>query len=226
LSRRPHRILATSLAIALAFFASGALAPIVAQESSVRLGVAVTPATATKEGPWVTSANLLDDSKTRELLRNGFPARIHYRLELWEKGGFTGDDRTSLTEWDVLVAFDPTSQLFNVLRRTPASNGTGVTENFGGFSTLAAAESQFGRPYRAAIHPERSGRFYYDLTVDVQALTVSDLDALQQWLRGSSAPQHSNVFRGIFSGLGTLVSRILGGDKRKYEQRSEVFDAQ
>ena len=203
---------------------AGALAtPLAAQESGVRLGVGVTPATATKEGPWITSANLLADPKTGELLHNGFPARIHYRLELWEKGGFGGDDRAGLTEWDVLVAYDPTSQLFNVYRHTMAN---GVNENFGGFSTLSAAEAQFGRSYRAAIHPERSGRFYYNLIVDVQTLTVSDLDALQQWLRGSSAPQRGGIFRGIWSGLGTLVSRILGGDKRKYEQRSDVFDAQ
>jgi hypothetical protein len=201
----------------------GALAStLLAQEGGVRLGVGVTPATATKEGPSITSANLLGDSKTRELLRNGFPARIHYRLELWSKGGFGGDDRSGLTEWDVLVAYDPTSQLFNVQRHTMAN---GVNENFGGFSSLSAAEAQFGRPYRAAIHPDRAGSFYYNLSVDVQTLTVSDLDALEQWLRGSSAPRRSNVFRGIWSGIGTLVSRILGGDKRKYEQRSEVFEA-
>src|SRR5262249_37846359 len=109
--------------------------------------------------------------------------------------------------------------------RTMADGVNAVSENFGGFSSLSAAEAQFGRPYRAAIHPDHAGRFYYNLSVDVQTLTVSDLDALQQWLRGSSAPQRRGVFGGIFSGLGTLVSRILGGDKRKYEQRSELFDA-
>jgi hypothetical protein len=226
LSRRPRRRVksATLLFAVLAVLvcaASGAVTAAGAQENNVRLGVVVAPAT--KEGPSITSANLLADSKTLELLHNGFPARIHYRLELWEKGGFGGDDRSGLSEWDVLVAFDPTSQLFNVYRRNVE---TGINENFGGFATLGLAEAQFGRPYRAPLHPERSGHFYYNLTVDVQTLTVSDLDALEQWLRGSSAPQHSNVFRGIWSGLGTLVSRILGGDKRKYEQRTEVFEVQ
>ena len=219
--------MATLLLAMLTLVVGGLAAPVVAlsaQESGVRLGVAVTPATATKEGPSITSANLLGDSKTRELLRNGFPARVHYRLELWEKGGLGGDDRTGFSEWDVLVTFDPTSQLFTVQRHTMTTAG-GVNENFGSFSSLAAAETQFGRPYRAALHPERSGHFYYNLSVDVQTLTVSDLDALEQWLRGSSAPQHTNVFHGIWSGLGTLMSRILGGDKRKYEQRSDVFDA-
>ena len=190
MSRRPRRTLATLLLAMLTLVVGGLAAPVVAlsaQEGGVRLGVAVTPATATKEGPSITSANLLGDSKTRELLRNGFPARVHYRLELWEKGGLGGDDRTGFSEWDVLVTFDPTSQLFTVQRHTMTTAG-GVNENFGSFSSLAAAETQFGRPYRAALHPERSGHFYYNLSVDVQTLTVSDLDALEQWLRGSSAP--------------------------------------
>ena len=204
----------------LAFVAGVSASPLAAQDTHVRLGVAVTPSAALKEGPFVTSSNLLEDPKTRELLRNGFPARIHYRLELWQKGGFS-DDRAGLAEWDVLVAFDPTSQQYTVLRHTAASK---VSENFGSFPSLATAETQFGRPYKASLHPDGSGRYYYNLIVDVQTLTVSDLDALEQWLRGSSAPPRSNVFRGIWNGLGTLVSRILGGDKRKYEQRSEIFE--
>jgi len=203
-----------------AALASGAwTAPLAGQDSRVHLGVAVAPATVLKEGASVTSSNLLADAKTRELLRNGFPARIHYRLELWRSERL-GDDRAGVSEWDVLVAYDPTSQQFTV-RRLGADH---VSEIFGGFPTLPAAEAQFGRPYRVALRPDRSGRYYYNLIVDVQTLTMSDLDALEQWLRGPSAPQHSNVFRGIWSGLGTLVSRILGGDKRKYEQRSEIFD--
>ena len=112
MSRRPRRWSATLFLAALALMAGALATPLAAQESGVRLGVGVTPATATKEGPWITSANLLADPKTGELLHNGFPARIHYRLELWEKGGFGGDDRAGLTEWDVLVAYDPTSQTF------------------------------------------------------------------------------------------------------------------
>ena len=59
-----------------------------------RLEIAVPVATALKEGPAIVTDGLLSDDKTREHLRNGFPARIHYRLELWRKGGvLAGDDR-------------------------------------------------------------------------------------------------------------------------------------
>jgi len=192
--------------------------PLAAQRPRVQLDVALAAATAPTIGATVGTESLLDDPKTRELLHNGFPARIHYRLELWRTGGFS-DERRGLTEWEVLVAFDPAAETFNAVRRGDEGR---VLENYGGFPTLIAAEAAFGRPLRVDLHPDGSGRFYYNLVLDVQTLTVSDLDALQQWLRGPEPPSR-NPLKAIRSGLGTLVSRLLGGDKRHYERRSDVF---
>jgi hypothetical protein len=194
-------------------------APLVAQRPRVQLDVALAAATTPTIGATVSTESLLDDAKTRELLRNGFPARIHYRLELWQIGGLFGNDRRGLTEWDVLVAFDPAAEMFNAVRRGDEGR---LLENYGGFPTVIAAEAAFGRALRVDLHPEGSGKFYYNLVLDVQTLTVSDLDALQQWLRGPEAPS-KNPLKAIRSGIGTLVSRLLGGDKRHYERRSDVF---
>jgi len=183
------------------------------------LDVAFAAASAPTVGATVSTESLLGDSKTRELLHNGFPARIHYRLELWQKGGVFGDDRRGLTEWDVLVAFDPAVEMFNAVRRGDEGR---LLENYGGFPTIVAAEAAFGRALRVDLHPDGAGKFYYNLVLDVQTLTVSDLDALQQWLRGPEAPSR-NPLKAIRNGLGTLVSRLLGGDKRHYERRSGIF---
>ena len=194
------------------------LAPAAAQRDSVQLDVIVPQNGARQEGPQIVVANLLADAKTRELLRNGFTTQIHFRLELWRKGRWFYDP-SGRSEWDVFVSYDPTSQLYTIVRRIDNQ----VHENFGGFQTLTSAEAQFGKPFRAPLHPARSGRYYYNLAVDVQSLTESDLDALQQWLRGSSGPAKNNPVTAIRSGLGTFLSRALGGDKRHYEQRSGRF---
>ena len=189
-----------------------------AQRPRVQLDVAFAAASAPTIGATVSTDALLGDSKTRELLHNGFPARIHYRLELWRIGGWS-NERRGIMEWDVLVAFDPAGEVFNAVRRGDEGR---LLENYGGFPTVAAAEAQIGRPLRVDLHPDGSGRFYYNLVLDVQTLTVSDLDALQQWLRGPEAPS-KNPLKAIRNGIGTLVSRLLGGDKRHYERRSDVF---
>jgi len=183
-----------------------------------RLDIVVNPPAALTEGPTIASENLLGDPKTREHLRNGFPARVHYRLELWKKGLF--DEPNGRADWDVLVAYDPSSQLY-LVRRTSDQN---VVENFGGFATLTSAEAQFGRPFRVGLHPTKSGRYYYNLVIEIQTLTESDLDALQQWLRGPTAPgKGGNPLTSLRSGLGTLFSRLLGGGSERREAQSGIF---
>lgn len=192
---------------------------LLAQRADARIDIAVPPANALAEGPAISSDNLLGDDKTREHLRNGFPARIHYRLELWKKGGVF-DDPKGRTDWDVLVAYDPTAQQY-LVRRT---NDQNVQENFGGFATVTSAEAQFGKPYRVALHPSNPGRYYYNLVVEIQTLSGSDLDELEQWLRGSTAPGKSgNIVRSIGSGFGTLFSRLLGGGSERREAQSGIF---
>jgi hypothetical protein len=198
-----------------------AIALPVSAQRAPRFDIAVAPASALTEGPAVSSDRLLSDAKTREHLRNGFPARIHYRLELWRKGGIF-DDLAGRTEWDVLVNYDPSSQLYNAIRRSADDR---LREDFGGFQSLTSAEAQIGRAFKPPLHPTRPGRYYYSLTVDIQTLTQSDLDALQQWLRGPDA-KTNNPLAVIGSGLGTLLSRVLGGSKTTYVTPSGVFSVE
>jgi hypothetical protein len=211
---RPSRLALVAL---LALFAQFAASPLLAQRGVV-IDVAVNPAAVKQDGPVVTATNLLADSSTRELLRNGFPTHIHYRLELWGNGRFLSS-LESRAEWDAYVAYDPTSQAYNVVRE---SGDHRLHEDFGSFGSVSSAQGPLDRPFRAPLKPVRSGKYYYNLVIDVTTLTESDLDALQQWLKGSSAPKSNpaGVFR---SGIGTLLSRVLGGDKRHYEQLSGTF---
>lgn len=197
-------------------------APLAAQHNRAHVDLSVDPATARATGPGVSSEDLLSDANTRQLLLRGFPARIHYRLELWRKGPwYSGDDQVGRVEWDVLVAYDPTRRLYDVFRR---SSDDSVHEDFGGFQTLTSAEAQLARPFAAPLHPSRSGHYYYNLVVDVQTLTVSDLDALEQWWHGStSGGASANPLNALRSGLGTLLSRVLGGSKVEYQKTSGVF---
>jgi hypothetical protein len=208
------------LASALASVALVAIpaASALAQRPDSRIDINVSPSTALVEGPTIASQNLLGSAKTREHLRNGFPARVHYRLELWKKGVF--DDPNGRADWDVLVLYDPTAQQYLVRR----SSDQNVQENFGGFATLTSAETQFGKPFRVGLHPTRAGRYYYNLVIEIQTLTETDIDALEQWLHGPSAPGKSNnPLRFLQSGLGTLFSRLLGGGTERREAQSGIF---
>jgi hypothetical protein len=197
--------------------------PVEAQ-SSVQLDIIIPGGSlVATEAPSVVSKNLLADPKTRELLRNGFPTKLHYRVELWREARWFNEIEGS-TEWEVLVQYDPAAKLYRAVRQ----NGRQL-EDFGGFQTLASAEEPLNRPYRVPLPPRnRGGRYYYNVTLDVTTLDVSDLDELQRWLRGEFQPVvrgRGNPASALRNGIGTLFSRLLGGERRHYEQRSEKFTA-
>ena len=197
-------------------------APLPAQDNRVQLELVLPASLAVNgEGPSVMTANVLANPKTRELLRNGFPTALHFRAELWRKSRWF-DDPAGMTEWDVLVQYDPASQLYRVVRQ----HGNSQLEDFGGFASLSSAEAQISRSYRIALHPTRPGRYYYNLSLNIETLRVTDLDALQRWLRGDFQPAvqgRSNPLTAVRRGMETLFSRVLGGESRRYEQRSGIF---
>ena len=70
-----------------------------AAQKKVRVEVLPPPQNAwADEAPFVSSAGLLTDPTMRDLLANGFPARLHYRLERWVSGRWF-DDMKAASEW-------------------------------------------------------------------------------------------------------------------------------
>lgn len=188
-----------------------------------QLEVTVLAANSPPAGAIVRASRLLSDSRTRELLRNGFPAALRFKLELWRAGGLF-DELESATSWDVLVRYDPYSQKYQQVRR-----GTRETEVPDGFATLASVEENLSMPHPIALAPRRSGtRYYYNVILEIETLSVSDLDELQRWLRGELQPAVRGKrapLSALSRGFGTLLSRVLGGERRHYEARSRTFRA-
>lgn len=202
----------------------GGLPSTAATQSPVQLDIIVPAGTlAATQAPSVVGKNLLTDPTTRELLRNGFPTKLHYKVELWSARGLFNAIEGSM-EWEVLVQYDPATQVYRAVRR----NGKQL-EDFGGFATLTSVEEPLSRPYRVPLKPkDQGGRYYYNVFLDITTLDVSDLDELQRWLRGEFQPAvhgKTNPASALKNGIGTLLSRLLGGERRHYEQRSETFTA-
>jgi hypothetical protein len=199
---------------ALALVITGA-APLSAQR---RVTLGVTPPTGATSGPVVTSANLFADPDMRDLVRSGFPASMRYRLELWRGGGLFNDlERTQ--DWELIIQYDPSGQRYRVVQRQG-----GRVEDVGSFATLATAQAVLERPLRAQLMPDRTGaRYYYSITLDIEALSVSDMDQLERWLRG--ARSGGTAASALGSGVRTLMLRMLGGERQHYTGRSATFRA-
>jgi hypothetical protein len=188
--------------------------------SAVRLEIFPPSASVPSEPAAFASTNVLRDAKIRELMRHGFPAQIDYRVELWRKAGLF-DDIVGTDHWSVRVGYDAATQFYRISRR----HGSTI-EEFGRFASLDDVEAALSRAYMIRLRPRRGGRYYYTFQVDIQTLSISDLDELNRWLKGDLQPAvrgQRNAATAVQRGLGTLLSRVLGGEKRHYEERSRVF---
>jgi hypothetical protein len=205
-----------AFALSLLAFAS----PLAAQKA--RLEVLLPPGKAWgDEPPSVTSSGLLADAAMRDLLANGFPARLHYRLERWQSGRWF-DDLKAAAEWDVVMKYDVLGKKYQAVRVVNRKS-----ESLGEFVAIEDAENAVGNAYRVAISlPKKGQRGYYNLLLDVEVLSLTDLDEVQRWLRGELKPAvagKKNPGTAVGRGIRTLVVRLLGGEKRHYEARTGTF---
>ena len=66
----------------------------------------------------------------------------------------------------------------------------------------------------------------YNVVLDVETLSLTELDEVEQWLRGELKPAvrgKKNPGTAVSRGVRTLMIRLLGGEKRRYEARSGAF---
>ncbi|MBL8960909.1 MAG: hypothetical protein JNJ98_13730 [Gemmatimonadetes bacterium] len=173
-------------------------------------------------GPQVRATGVLGANAIRELLDHGFPARLTYYVELWSTAGVF-DRRLQAVTWDVVLRFDPVHRLYEGVRVVNDD-----VRPLGTFERLADAVLAIEQPERAPMRgaPDERAPLYYTATLTLEMLSVSDLAELERWVRGDLNPAvrgRRNPGTALSRGARTLLSRLLGGERRVIETRSEVF---
>lgn len=169
--------------------------------------------------PLITVRNALDDDALESAVRSGLPLRMRFRVELWMERLF--DVLEAEAAWTAIVAFEPLDGVFLVGQLGADS----VESHPDWMSAVAAVE----RTYAPDLAPARQGRHYYIAVLEIETLSLSDLDELERWLRGDLEPAVrgvESVGGAVGTGLKRLLIRVLGLPARRYEARSRRFVAQ
>jgi hypothetical protein len=177
------------------------------------------PLTVTVGGPsvrWrpeVRLNGILRDRALRDALQNGLPLRFHCRVELWLKA----------EPFDQLVGVQEMSR---ALLRAPL--GEGYTLEDGRvqrrYSTLGAAERALRGTMAPTLHPATGGRHYYLVRLNVETLSLDEVDDLRRWLRGEARPAEADRQpHGVERGVRRIFVRLLGLPSRRYEARTVIF---
>ena len=165
----------------------------------------------------VQATGLLDDGRFADLMRSGFPLRLHFRLELWRERSGWFDRYLTGVEWDAVARHDPLADEFILIR-----TGGGMTR----YTTTEDLAAALALPYRVALEATGDGRFYLVGHLDVTTLNDTDLAELTRWLKGDVTPAVSgqeNFGQALAHGAQRALVRIAGLPTVTLEGRTGTF---
>lgn len=189
------------------------LPPSAAAQASARLRIRPA-APEQRYVPLIEADGVLRDAALREALDSGLPLRFRLRVELWANRFF--DRLVADQEVALALTQDPLDSAY--LLTTPEG------ERY--YATVAQAEAAILRELGVEIRPTRPGRYYYLATLEVETLSLSDLEELRRWLRGEVGPAvegRGSPEGAVESGLRRLLVRVIGLPARRMEARSGSF---
>ena len=195
-----------------AFLALAALA------GAAAVSAAQAPLAVRVEGgaPTVIVRGVLDDEALADAVRSGLPLRMRFEVELWRDRWF--DDLERQTSWTSVLGYEPLERRF--LAVAPGADSVAR------YPTYAEARSALEQPYTPALRPTEDGAYYYLVYLEIETLSLSDLDELERWLRGELQPAvrgEESLTGAVGTGLKRVLVRVLGLPARRYEARSELF---
>ena len=206
------------------FAALLAASPLSAQRLQPRLEITLPAVEAlAKEGPSIRALDVVSDGETKGLIESGFPARLHYRVELWSAGGVF-DQLRDREEWDVFIYYDALGKKYRVVRVEREGDAITSAGQFNTFDEMVAEVERASRvPVRARAQRNRQ---YYIGVVDVETMSLTDLDEVERWLRGELQPAvRGDRTPGTALGRGVrrMFVRLLGAERRNLQTRSRTF---
>ncbi len=159
--------------------------------------------------------NLLEDPSLTHALHSGLPLRIRIVAGLWKDGFF--DSEKGRSEWRASVVYDPLEQRYRVATGSSPDVPVDSVEALAG-----ALQAQFSLP----LKPPGKGRYYYLAQVQVETLSMTDLEELQRWLKGDLASAVSGdekVETAVGRGVRRMLVRMLGLPTKRFRVKSHTF---
>jgi hypothetical protein len=163
----------------------------------------------------VDLGSLLGDRALEAAVYDGLPLRIRVDAELWRDGFFDSEEGSE--EWRASILYDAVTLDYEVQVRD------GETQRF---TSLEAARVHLQTAFELDLRPRRPGRYYYLAIVELETLSLSDLDELRRWLDGELRPAvggETDVDGAVTRGVRRLFVRALGLPTRRLRLRTEAF---
>jgi hypothetical protein len=167
--------------------------------------------------PIVRVGPVLASAQLENAARSGVPVRVRVRVELWRDRFF--DQLVDTASWSTVIVYEPLSRDFFV-RTLPAGGGARR------FTSFAGARAAVEQVFTPRLQPRQPGRYYYTSSLQIETLSLSDLEELERWLQGELQPAVSgqrSVPGALGQGAKRLMLRLLDLPHRRVDARTGRF---
>ena len=161
--------------------------------------------------------DIFADSVLVRPLLSGLPLRFHFWLELWHDK-LLADGLVDRTSWSIILYQEPLSGEFNLTYSWDIGRGEWHSNLE---SAAQRLESWYNSPFPGPT--PGSGSYYYEARLEIEILSLGDLDELEHWLRGDVAGERSGVGSAFTRGVKRLFIRLIGLSARKIGARTDTF---
>ncbi len=204
--------------LAAAVAAAGAQTPPDAAPAAPRLSVTLArDADGTLRPPVVRATGALVGGAFGGALHDGFPVRYHFRLELRRSGRILPDRLEGDVEWYAVVLLDPLTEEYDLVR-------SGGSEEH--FPSAPDVERALATAFTVDLMPRGRDQYYYLGTLEIESLSLSELDEAERWLSGEFGPalaRRGDVGEALGRGVRRLLVRLSGLPRLRLESRSAFF---
>jgi hypothetical protein len=164
--------------------------------------------------------SILSHRPLLEAIHSGLPLRIRVVVQLWREGFFHNQEGQH--QWRAGVIFDPLTRRYHAQSLELPGEDVVV-------STLDEVQALLARSLEVPLRPPRPGRYYYMVDVEMETLSLSDLEELQRWLQGDLAPAvagEERVGGALARGVRRLLVRMLGLPAQRFQLKSPAFQVE
>ncbi len=161
----------------------------------------------------------LKNALEREILtsvRNGVPALLSYRVEVWLDRSSWYDKLVNATTYSYKIAYDNWDTLYCVDALTQGKKETGRARNVAELIHLLCTQRAFKTCQISAL--DRESSYYVTITAAIQSLSAERVREIESWL-GGRKDQDPNQAGGL---LGVVVD-MFTSKARRAEAKSSIF---
>jgi len=156
------------------------------------------------------------EKETLNSIRNGVPALLSYKVEVWEDKANWYDRMLNTVTYSYKIAYDNWDTLFTIDAITQGRQETGRARNVADLIHMVCNQKKFETCPISTLN--RDDSYYVTIQAAIQSLSAERVKEIESWLGGGDGGEEREA-----GGLLGFVVDMFASKARRVEAKSNIF---